>query len=141
MPYDADTGNSASIVFATTAFAGQFTEIDPGESTLDKIEDSHLGTTGKKTFQPSDLEDPGVLKGIVQFNSGTALPARGTVETATLTYPLRSDQSVAATLAGTGFFSKVGRPKTVNGQLMQVEIEFTWDGKTGPTFTPATATP
>lgn len=136
MPFTVDTGNGATLTLGTTGYVGQYEEIDPGEDKLGKIEDSFLGTTVRKTFVPEDLVDSGEIKGNTQFNSGASIPSLGTVETATITFPLRPGQSTPATLAGTGFLTKFTKPKLMNNTKQMSEVEFTWNGKTGPTYTP-----
>lgn len=132
-----DTGNGASITFGTTAFTGKFTQLDPGEKTLGDIEDTHLGTTGNKTYRPEDLVEPGELTGMVQFSSDTALPALGTVETVTLTFPIPAGLTTAATYAGTAYIKRFKVPTLENNTLQMAEITVKWTGKTGPTFTVA----
>lgn len=131
----ADTGNTATWTFGTTSFSVNAERINGGEKTLESIEDSHLGTTGNKTFIPSDLTDDGEIQVEFQYDGGIAEPALGAVETGTMTFPILAGDSAGATLAGTGFLTNFRRPTLENGQKQMGSFTFKWDGKTGPTFT------
>ena len=137
MADNADTGNGTTIVFSSTGFTALFTEIAAGDQTLDMLEDHHLNTTsGKKTKMPSDLTDEGELTGTYYWDqSFGTFPSCGTTETCTETFPLKSGESTNATLAGTGAITKRGGPTSQNGTLMTGTLTFTWDAKTGPTYT------
>lgn len=133
----ADTGNTATLTLATTGFSGSIIELGGSEETRAALEDSHLGTTTRKTFVPDDLIDSGEFTGryytdgaVSSHPSLTAVP-----ETATITYPLKTGQSVSATLAGSGFFTRKKHADIKNGELMVGEFIFKWDGRTGPTYT------
>jgi len=135
----ADTGNGASLALGTTGAIGNIRNIGQIASELGKLEDSHLGTTGNKTYIPDDLAEPGEMEVEVEFDRITAgLPTVGTVETATITYPIYTAGNTAANHAGTGFISRVTTPRLANGEIQVMNIRFSFDGKTGPTFTKET---
>ena len=130
------TGNGLTLSFPTSGFTGQFISADLGEKTLEALLDSHLGTTGNKTYSPDDLTEPGELTGTLFLNATTAEEDLGQVETCTATLPITEGSNTTnATLAGTGFLRRYKRANAQNGELMQCEFTFKWDGKTGPTFT------
>lgn len=131
----ADTGNTATFALGTTSFSVSIERINGGEKTLESIEDSHLGTTGNKTFFPSDLIDDGEIQCEFQYASDVSEPTLGVVETGTLTWPTLAGDAAGATLAGTGFLTNFRRPTLENGQKQMGSFTFKWDGKTGPTFT------
>ena len=137
MADNADTGNGTTVVFSSTGFTALFTEIAAGDQTIEMLEDHHLNTTtGKKTKMPADLIDWGELTGTFYCDQSTGtFPTCGTTETCTVTYGLKSGEGSNATLAGTGAISKVGGPTAQNGTLMTGTLTFTWDAKTGPTYT------
>lgn len=132
-----DTGHGATAVFSITAITSSFTSIDVGNKAKGKIETTHLGTTGNKTFMPEDLDDPGEVTIPYHFDAEAAEPATGSVETLTVTLPLAPGQTTAATLAGTGFITNVKRPNLQTNTIQDGSITFAFDGLTGPTFTPA----
>lgn len=136
----ADTGNQATLALATTGAVGNIRNIGELAAELAKLEDSHLGTSDQKTFMPDDLEDPGEFEVEVEFEAHLALPARGVVETITVTFPQRVGDTAAANLAGTGFIRRVATPQLINGQIQVMKILIAMNGKTGPTFTVATTT-
>lgn len=136
MPYSPGTGNGATLTLSVTTFAGQYEEIDPGEDKLGVIEVSHLGTTTRKQFDPEDLFDAGEMKGTVQFDSSQSQPVVRTVETITLTFQKKAGQTTAGTLVGTAILTKFSRPKQMNNTKLMSDIEWKWNGKTGPVFTP-----
>lgn len=135
MALTGDTGNSATFALATTGAIGNIRNIGEVAAELGKIETSHLGTVGQKTYIPDDLEEPGEVEVEVEFATGINLPGRGVVETCTITYPLRTGESTAANHAGTGFISRVSTPTLQNGQLQVMKLRFSFNGDTGPTFT------
>lgn len=129
------TGNSGTISFGTQAFTGSWNRIGAWQPSRDKIETSHLGTTGYKTFIPGDLDDPGEVTLEVQFDPTASLPSMADPETVTITYPKKVGTNTAASLAGSGFITKAGTPELRNGQVMVQEITVAFDGITGPAFT------
>lgn len=137
----ADTGNGTTITFGTTSFSASWEEIDAGEQTRDAIEDSHLGTTGDKTYMPGDLQEPGEASGVFQWDQsfGTFPATTTAAETVTISYPLKSGESTNATLAGTAIVTRVKGPVARNGEKMMGEMTIKWDGGTGPTYTAGSA--
>ena len=135
------TGNTATFVLDTTGAVGEIQSMTLPEWLLEDIDDSHLGTTGFTTYCPADLTDPGEVTLIIIFDSLVQVPANGVIETGTLTFPLAPGQSTAASLAGSGYIRRYQLPGLANNELNVAELNFRYDGKTGPTFTPAVATP
>jgi hypothetical protein len=130
-----DTGHGSTATFSSTALSFNWTNIDLGTVELPEIETSYLGTTGEMTFMPGDLINGGEVTLPCQFDNEAALPALGTVETLTVTFPAGAGQTTPANLAGTGFIKSVKRPNLQTGQLQDGQIVFKFDGLTGPTFT------
>lgn len=133
----AQTGKGASAAFGTTTLSLTLKEIDLGEEARPAIEDTGLAST-KKTRVPGDLADPGMIKLKYYFDqsASNARPSTtSTPETLTVTFPLKSGETNGATFAGTGMITRVGRPKLIVGTLMEGELDFQLDGRTGPTHT------
>ena len=128
-----DTGNAATITFATSSFTASFTDLDPGELTKEDLDTSHLGTTGQKTYKATDLVEPGELTATFFFDSSDSLPGLGTSETVTVTFP--NNGTTAATIAGTGYIKRIKYPPLRNGELQQAELTVKWDGLTDAAFT------
>lgn len=133
-----DTGHGATITLSSSGESYNWNSIDAGESTLEPVETTHLGSGAKKTFMPGDVVDEGEVTIPYQHDSEAALPAEGLVQTLTITLPTASGQSTPATLVGTGFVTRVKRPNLQTNQLQDGQIVFKFDGLTGPTYTAAT---
>lgn len=133
----ADTGHGATLTFGTTGYTANRRMIGGSEFELPDVEKGHLGTTGFQEYMPGDLTEPGEFEAEFEFDPGTAnqVPTLGTVETITVTYPIKSGQSAGGTLAGTGYLKKFGTPELRTNTLMVAKGTVKWDGVTGPTFT------
>lgn len=134
-----DTGHGASITFATSSWTGKIRGIPTNLSkSIPVVNISHLGTSGQEETMPGDLETLDEVEVDVLFEAVTGLPATGTVETITITYPLQaSGATTAANIAGTGFITMIQHPPLQTNQEMLGKIRFKYDGATGPTFTAA----
>lgn len=135
-----DTGNGATIILSSTGAVGNIRNIGELAQELGKLETSHLGTTGRKTYMPDDLSEPGEIELEVEFDTSKELPALGAIETMTVTYPLRSGEAYPANHAGSGFVSRVATPQLANSTIQVAKIRFTFDGITGPTFSKSSST-
>lgn len=128
----------ASITFGTDGGTYKFTQIGEYNEPIPVLDDSHLGTTGKRSKCPGDLGDPQQFTCILQ-NDGDHAELTKVVQTITITSPL-GGFSTAENWAGTGFIVNIGTPSfgsdTEAIATRQVTIQF--DGKTGPTRTLAT---
>ena len=89
-----DIGTGTTIVFGTSGFSAEITEISHGGISREIIETSHLGTppatTGKigsKTFLAGILSDPGELTLQGHHNPSLTPPVEGDPETITVTFP------------------------------------------------------
>ncbi len=139
MAVTGDTGNGTTVAFSTTTISGHvFQDLTGMEQTLGKIAASHLGTSGDAEYIPQDLRENSDITGNLIFSQDNGLPALGTVETLTITYPKLVATNTAANLAGTGWISRTGTPQTINNTLMMMPFTWTFDGDTGPTFTAET---
>jgi len=54
-------GHGSTITFTTSAFAAELLEVSDWSLSCEDIETWHMGTTGYKTFTPSELIDPGEI--------------------------------------------------------------------------------
>lgn len=136
-----DLGSGATIAFSSTTFAAKVVKFTLPEITTDEVEITTLDTTGFKKFITGDVKNAGSLVATILAPTGLTLPVLGTTpETATLTFPLRTDggEAGAATLAGTGWFKRYKHTELAVGGLQLAEYEFRFNGTTGPTFTKST---
>lgn len=99
----ADQGFATTITFSS-GFAAQVRSVQWAGLERVELETTHMtSTNGWKTFIPSDLKDPGTLTVELLFNPSTAPPITGAAETVTVTFPIPSGGSTAATWAASGF--------------------------------------
>jgi hypothetical protein len=130
------TGLGATLTLSTSGVIGNVVSIGGWSGTLGKLDISHLATTAFKSYRPEDLAEPGEFNLKVQFDTKDTLPSLGVVETATVSFPKQASGSAAkGTLAGTGFLSQVGTPEMALNKIAEVDVKFTFNGKTGPAFT------
>ena len=134
----ADTGTGASWGTSSTTFNGTLTAIQIGEETIPVLDQSPLSATSYLEKYFGDVKEPPQVTLFFLFASGTAMPDLDTTETGTVTWPLDSGQTTAATLAGTGRYVQRSWPDLGINQLQESTIAFQFDGVTGPTFTAAT---
>lgn len=144
MALTGDTGNGATIIFsgnmgfgtATTSLS--FISVSQGEEAVAVIDSSTLATTDCMESIPSDLRSVAESSGTFKFiTTAPAVDLPGLPGTITITYPIRTGETTAASYAGTGFITGFTPPSLANGELQTGEIKWKWDGDTGPTFTVA----
>jgi len=142
MALTGDTGNGATLTLAlfngTTALTASLSviSITPGAMTVSPVDVSVLATTGYMESIPGDLasiaESTATYKWLTSAVTPTLPSAAGTC---TLTFPLRSGETTAATMTGTGYLTSVQAPAMENGTLQVGTVGWQWDGETGPSFT------
>ena len=132
-----DTGNGATIAFGTQGGSYNVVDMTGHEEEVASLDDTHLGTTGFMTSIPDDLDSPGEFEISVHFDSSDGLPNTKVVETITITYALKSGETTAGNIAGTGYITKRKFPDIKNGEIMVAKLTIKWDGKTGPALTQA----
>lgn len=96
----ADIGTGTSITFAS-GFMAEILNVNHSGISREAVDDTHMGTTTARSFQPSDLYDPGELSVELQFDETTKPPITNASETVTVTFP--SGTTWAATGFMTGF--------------------------------------
>ncbi len=137
MAANGDTGNTATIVFGTTSFVGNYKRIGGTKQTRKALDDTVLATTSRYSKCPDDLIDTEAFECELLWNPSYSVypPIGSAPETVTITFPVKSGQSAGGTLAGTAFLTEATGPDLVNGELMSNTFMVQWDGKTGPTYT------
>lgn len=135
----ADTGNGATIAYATTTFAVKVRDIVLPSHSRDPLDASTLDTTGFEKSIQGDLTKRPMLKVRFLWDTFYAIPSlSSTPETVTVTLPQRTGESSAATYAGTAFFQNVQFPTLANGTVQEGSMDIVFDGGTGPTWTKST---
>lgn len=139
MALKGDTGNGWTFTAGTQTLSLLITKIICGEWSINPLEVSTLATTAFMEFVASDLKDGGEVTIEAMYEASATAPQIGvTAETFTITAALQTGNVAAATLAGTGFGTKIKWPDAANGEILKVSYTFKWDGDTGPTYTKAT---
>lgn len=134
-----DTGHGATLTLSTNSGSYKIRAIPKNlEASIPVVNISHLGTTGQQETMPGDLEELGEVEVEILFEPVTGLPPTGTVETATITFPLQATgATTAANIAGTAFIRTRGFPALQTNGEMLAKISIKYDGATGPTYTAA----
>lgn len=131
-----DTGAGVTLALGTSGWTLNVISISVAGQTLDMLDDSDLATTGHMEKLAADLTDAGSFTASCRFNQSGDIPVPvTTAETATITFGLLSGEMTAATLAGTGNVTAGGDINIAQNEIMNTSLTFTWDGRTGPTFT------
>ena len=134
-----DTGNGATATFGTSTLSLAVVGMKIGEQTIDMLDVSTLATTSDQEMISSDLKKTQDVTLDVLFVATATAPVVGAApETMTITFPLFTGTTVAATLAGTAQFISFKLPDLANGQLMMSQVKWKYNGDTGPTYTKAT---
>jgi hypothetical protein len=129
----------ASLTFGTSSGTWSIISIARYGAPIPVIDDTHLGTTNRREKIFGSLEDPQPFTVTVQAKPTQAFPAKGLVQTITVTSPLNG-ATAAETLIGTGAVIDVRTAEFNSGteDIQTVEFEVQFDGKTGPARTLAT---
>lgn len=133
-----DTGQGATLGLSVTEAVGRIRSMQLPEWAMEKIDMSALDSVDWRCYTPGDITDPGDLTAEAIFDTELTPPTPGTIEDATVTFPLQIDtNAIPATLIGSGFITNTGLPNMAIGELMVQSITFAYDGNvTPPTYTP-----
>jgi hypothetical protein len=131
-------GHSASIAFAgaNSSWAPEITDIDLPALVAEEIDTSHLGTTTSRTKMAGALTN--VEDCALTITSDPAsMPSVGDAnETITITFPLLSGETTAATLAFSGFIKNYTPGTLSSNAKMEGSVTISISGDW--TYTPAT---
>lgn len=91
----------------SSGFFGQITSLRWSGIARGAVPTSHSATVTWKTFRPNDLVDPGSIEieGFCDHDVDWTTPITGATETITITWPLDTGETVAATWAASGFLT------------------------------------
>jgi hypothetical protein len=133
MAIEGDTGNGATVTFATPTFSASIDPISitPGAFQNAAIDASTLATEGIMEMLPSDLASVAPSSATFKWVAGSGMPSFPS-EAGTITITMPSD--IGTSLAGTGFITSYTPPTMENGVLMVGQIEWQYDGDTGPSL-------
>ena len=113
-------GQGTTIAFGTSSFAAELIDISGPEQTRGVIESTHMGTTGAKTFIPTELIDNGSVTATVVLDAANDnVPISDAAETITIVY---GGASGSASWAFSGFCTSY-KPSASMGERMTAELE------------------
>jgi hypothetical protein len=135
-----DTGNATTI--SGLGITTQVVSIDGYTIGQDPIEISHLGTTGFKSFRPTDLRNMVEVKWTFNW-LGTDIAAAIGTTMITTTEPYAGtaftiQYPAAGSITGKAFVKSIDLPSAKNGEIMQGSCTIVFDGSGGtnnPTYT------
>ncbi len=131
----ADEGYSITITFQS-GFIAELYGVNWDGIARNAIETTHATSAGGwRTFQPSDLLDPGGLNVAIAFDPDDDPPIDQAAETITVNYPIPSGGSTAATWACSGFMTEYDNEAPFDDK-MTASVVLKFSGQ--PTFTPGT---
>lgn len=134
------TGIGASLAFSNEIAYSSFRVQSMGGMSeyVDELDDTGLDSAGFYEACPDDLlkVDPFDVTVYSDFTKNISGQI-GKVGTITLTLPLQPGQSTPARFIGTGFIMRNNNPELSAGTRLTNTLSIKFDGKTGPTFTPA----
>lgn len=135
-----DTGQGATLTFATSSLSLLIASIKMGEESIDMLPVNLLASTGFEKLKASDLKKVGEITVMCVHNTTLDLPTiGGAPETMTISSPLRTGEATAANYAGTGVFKARKLPDMELGAIQMFEFKIQYDGDTGPAYTKAVA--
>ncbi len=133
----ADVGTGTAIVFGTSGFTAEITDVNGSDMTREDIDISHLGTTGYKEYMPSTLIEGGTVDFEFAFDPDQQPPISGASETITITFPIPAGGSTAATLAFSGYLNSWSWGAPLE-EKMTASATIKVDGVTDPAWTAST---
>jgi hypothetical protein len=100
-----DVGTGTTIVFGTSGFSASLLSLSASDVSREDIDITHMGSTSYREFMPGDLIDGGTIEMEIAFDPDDEAPMTGTSETITITFPIPSGASTAATFVFKGYVS------------------------------------
>lgn len=132
-------------VQAVFSLSGTFevTNITRYSAPIPVIDDTDLATTSGREKCAGQLQDPQMITLTAKSIGTVARPAKGTVQTLTITSAIVPGNATADIFAGPGFVVDVKEPEYGSDTEARKTIEIDWqfDGKSLPSRTLATVTP
>lgn len=133
----AGIGTGTSITFGTSGFNALILSVNGEDVSRAVIDITHAGTLTNRRKIVGNLVDPGTVRLQLLFDPGERPPYNQPPETITLVVPDPDGGSPDPSLSGTGFISSWSYAIPGGGESedkMTQEIEITWDGATGPSW-------
>ncbi len=130
----------ASFTFSVSGGTWEYLNIGRLSAPIPVIDDTHLGTTVHRAKLPGDLSDPQIVTLVLQGKPGATWPAKGVLQTGTITGSKATSGGTAENWAGTGFVVDVRSPEFASDteNIQTIEVDWQYDGRTGPARTAGT---
>ena len=131
----------ASFTFSVSGGTWKFINIGRYSEPIPVLDDTDLSTTTRRTKMPGDLGDPQMVTLVLHGSPGaSSIPAKGVLQTGTITGTKVTGGGTAENWAGTGFVVDVRTPEFASDSeaIQTIEIDWQFDGKTGPARTAGT---
>jgi hypothetical protein len=119
-------GHGISITFSSGFFAW-ITDVNPSSMRREALETTNSATTTARTFTPEKLVNYGDLRVTMQFDASKDPPIESAAEAITITYPMASGATTAASWTGTGFMTAYEPTVPING-IMTATATIKWTG-------------
>lgn len=131
------TGQGTTVAFTTAGSITCARSITLPEWSMEVVDASCISSTGFMEKLAGDLTDGGEVQIVAALElSDDLIAPTGTADTITVTLP--SAGLTSSILTGTGYVTSVTMPSIEINGLLEQTITFTFDGGTGPTWTPGT---
>lgn len=131
------TGQGTTVALTTGGNVSCVRSLTLPTWSMDAIDSSCLSTVGFMKKIAADLVDAGTVQVTTVFApTDSPVTPDGTLDTITITLPTAG--VTGGILTGTGFITESTLPSVEIGGLLEQTFTFTFDGETGPTFTPGT---
>jgi hypothetical protein len=133
-----DVGTGTTIAFGTSSFSADVMSLSASDIAREDIDVTHMGSTGYKEFQPSDLVDGGSIEMEIGFDPDSQPPISGAAEVITITFPTPAGGISGATFVFNGYVSSWSWGAPLE-EVMTATITIKVDGTgTAPAWTAST---
>lgn len=109
-------GDGTTVAFGTSGFTANIISVNGPSPTRQSIDQSHLGSSGWKTFLASGLVDGGEMSMTIQYDPTVSIPISAVAETVTI-----DPAGTGSTLSFTGFLTGATHSFELDA-LMQADI-------------------
>jgi len=130
----ADVGTGTTIVFGTSSFSAEVTNLNGTDMARSDVETSHMGTTGYKTYIPGKLLEGGAVEMEISFDADQIPPLAAVAETVTVTFPVPTGKASGANVAFSGYINSWSWTDPIEDK-MTAEVTVKVDGLTDPVWT------
>lgn len=105
-------GDGTTVTFGTSGFTALIIDIDGPSPSRAEVDQTHLGSTGWKTFIPAGTVDPGSYSMNIQYDPTVTIPITAVAETMTI-----DPAGSGSTLSFSGFISSVNHTFAIDEMM------------------------